>query len=83
MITAVLDAMRSNSARLIPGEPRKKTMKLVLAILLMFSGYTFAASCTSISDSDQRAYCNAQQSGSSCENISNSDLRTQCNAMKR
>jgi hypothetical protein len=46
MSTAVLDAMCSNSARLIPGKPRKKVMKLVLTILLMFSGYTFAASCT-------------------------------------
>lgn len=54
-------------------------MKLMLVVLLMFSGYTFA-SCASISDSDQRAFCNARQSGSSCANISNSELRAECNA---
>ncbi|MEO8491825.1 MULTISPECIES: hypothetical protein [unclassified Pseudomonas] len=45
-------------------------MKLVVVVLLMFSGYTFAGSCASISDSDQRDFCNAKQS---CANISNSD----------
>ncbi|SKA85835.1 hypothetical protein SAMN05421862_10491 [Pseudomonas extremaustralis] len=34
-------------------------MKLVLVVLLMFSGYTFAASCANISNNDLRAQCNA------------------------
>ncbi|MCS3417430.1 hypothetical protein M2399_002832 [Pseudomonas sp. BIGb0450] len=54
-------------------------MRFVLAMLLMFSGYTFA-NCSNITDSDQRNYCNAKQSGSSCSYISNSDLRAACNA---
>jgi hypothetical protein len=31
-------------------KPRKIVMKLVLVVLLMFSGYTFAASCANIND---------------------------------
>ena len=57
-------------------------MRLLLAMLLMFSGYTFAG-CASISNSDQRAYCEAREKGSSCSYISNSDLRNECEAMKR
>ncbi|WP_166217092.1 hypothetical protein [Pseudomonas atagonensis] len=56
-------------------------MKLILAMLLMFSGYAFAG-CASIHDSDQRAYCEAKN-GSTCSSIHDSDLRNQCEAMKR
>jgi len=47
----------------------------------MFSGYTFA-SCSSISDSDQRNYCQATQEGSTCSSIRDSDLRASCEAEK-
>ena len=57
-------------------------MRLLLAMLLMFSGYSFA-SCGNIDDHDQRAYCNSTKGGSSCGNIDNHDLRTRCEAMKR
>ena len=56
-------------------------MKLIFAMLLMFSGYA-AASCSSINDLDQRAYCAATQEGSGCSSINDHDLRAQCNAMK-
>lgn len=56
-------------------------MKLIFAMLLMFSGYTFA-SCSNISDSDQRNYCQATQEGSTCSSIRDSDLRASCEAEK-
>ncbi|MFI3046313.1 hypothetical protein [Pseudomonas coronafaciens] len=43
-------------------------MKLIFAMLLMFSAYTFA-SCSSISDHDERAYFKAKQGGGSCTTI--------------
>ncbi|WP_178111726.1 hypothetical protein [Pseudomonas sp. SJZ131] len=57
-------------------------MRLIIAVLLMLSGYAHA-SCSSISDSDQRTYCYAKTKGESCSTISNSDLRNECNALKR
>ncbi|URM26787.1 hypothetical protein LLY42_23275 [Pseudomonas frederiksbergensis] len=54
-------------------------MRIIIAVLLMLSGYAHA-SCGQISDSDQRNYCYARESGSGCGQISNSDLRNQCEA---
>ncbi len=59
--------------------PGTYEMKVILAMVLMFSGYAFAG-CGNIDDHDQRAYCNARESGSSCGNIDNHDLRAACNA---
>lgn len=52
-------------------------MKLILAMLLMFSGYTYA-SCSGIQDSDQRNYCQALQEGSTCGAIHDHDLKASC-----
>ena len=49
-------------------------MKLILAMLLLFSGYV-SASCSSISDHDKRSYCQAREEGSSCSSIGDHDLR--------
>ncbi|KPX33581.1 hypothetical protein ALO77_101453 [Pseudomonas coronafaciens pv. garcae] len=57
-------------------------MKLIFAMLLMFSAYTFA-SCSSISDHDKRAYFEAKQGGGSCTTIKDHDLRAQCESMKQ
>ena len=54
-------------------------MRLNSAVLLMLSGYAHA-SCASISDSDQRYYCNARAGVGSCAGIRNSGLRIACNA---
>ncbi|EPM66304.1 hypothetical protein A584_26248 [Pseudomonas syringae pv. theae ICMP 3923] len=54
-------------------------MKLIFAMLLMFSGYAFA-SCNSINDHDQRAYCSAKQDGGSCNSINDRDQRAYCAA---
>lgn len=55
-------------------------MKLILAMLLMFSGYAFAG-CGSISDPDQRAYCEGTNGGT-CGRISNMDLRASCESQR-
>ncbi|MFL1479175.1 hypothetical protein [Pseudomonas grimontii] len=59
-------------------------MKLILAMLLMFSGYAFAG-CNSVNDLDQRAYCSAKQSGRStdCNGINDLGLRAQCESEGR
>ncbi len=57
-------------------------MKLIFAMLLMFSGYTFA-NCASINDYDQRAYCAAKKEGGSCVSINDHDLRAKCESEKR
>jgi len=49
-------------------------MRAIIAMLLMLSTYAHA-SCGSISDSDQRAYCEAKTNGQSCGNIRDNDLR--------
>ncbi len=56
-------------------------MKVIIAVLLMLSGYAYA-DCGNISDSDQHAYCYAKTGHGSCLSISNSDLRSQCDALK-
>ena len=56
-------------------------MRVVFVVLWMLSGYAFA-SCGSITDSDQRYYCDAKNGNGSCGSISNSDLRAQCDALK-
>ncbi|WP_178112664.1 hypothetical protein [Pseudomonas sp. KBS0710] len=57
-------------------------MRVIIAMLLMLSGYAYAG-CGNISDSDQRAYCNAKSNGQSCGNIQDSNLRNECEAAKR
>ncbi len=57
-------------------------MRAIIAMLLMLSTYPHAG-CGNISDSDQRAYCNAKISGQSCGNIQDSNLRNECEALKR
>lgn len=54
-------------------------MRIIIAVLLMFSGYAYA-DCGSIIDSDQRSYCYVKKNGIGCGQISNSDLRNQCEA---
>ncbi|NWB97151.1 hypothetical protein HX882_14720 [Pseudomonas gingeri] len=49
-------------------------MRIVIAMLLMLSGYAYAG-CNSIGDSDQRHYCYAKTGHGRCLSISNSDLR--------
>ena len=56
-------------------------MRAIIAMLLMLSTYAHA-SCGSISDSDQRAYCNAKVNGQSCGNIQDNNLRNECDAIK-
>jgi hypothetical protein len=55
-------------------------MKLILAMLLLFSAYA-SASCNSINDQEQRKYCEARK-GSSCASINDSDVRTMCEGEK-
>ena len=56
-------------------------MRAIIAMLLMLSTYAHA-SCSSISDNDQRAYCNAKVNGQSCGNIQDNNLRNECDAIK-
>ena len=57
-------------------------MRAIIAMLLMLSTYAHAG-CGNISDSDQRAYCNAKVNSQSCGNIQDSNLRNECEALKR
>ncbi len=57
-------------------------MRAIIALLLMLSTYAHAG-CGNITDSDQRAYCNATSNGQSCGNIQDSNLRIECDALKR
>ena len=57
----------------------ERVMRAIIAMLLMLSTYAHA-SCGSISDSDQRAYCEAKTNGQSCGNIRDNDQRAYCNA---
>jgi hypothetical protein len=63
-----------------PASPRKREMKLIVALLLMLSGYAFAG-CGSINDPDQRDYCEGTNGGT-CGRISNMDLRAPCESHK-
>ncbi|MBI6977393.1 hypothetical protein NM213_09280 [Pseudomonas lactis] len=54
-------------------------MRAIIAMLLMLSTYAHAG-CGNISDSDQRAYCEAKTNGQNCGNIRNDDLRATCSA---
>ena len=54
-------------------------MRVIIALLLMLSTYAHAG-CGNISDSDQRAYCEAKTNGQSCGNIRDNDLRASCSA---
>ncbi|EJM16265.1 hypothetical protein PMI21_03013 [Pseudomonas sp. GM18] len=56
-------------------------MRLILAALLMFSGYVYA-SCDNISNDDQRNYCKAKQGWGGCQNIKDDGLRNQCKSLE-
>ncbi|WP_256580106.1 hypothetical protein [Pseudomonas sp. GW460-C8] len=54
-------------------------MRLILAVMLMFSSYVYA-SCENISNDDQRNYCKAREGRGGCQNIKNDDMRNACKA---
>lgn len=59
--------------------PMERIIRVIIAILLMLSGYAYAG-CGNISDGNLRATCQAEMNGQSCGNISDSDQRAYCNA---
>ena len=54
-------------------------MRLMIALLLLLSGYAHA-NCENNSNDDQRNYCKAKQGRGGCQNIKDDGLRNQCKA---